>query len=177
MTLLHFALNSRSWGRAGYNSNTLQSIFKENQFSGAQGTAAHCFSTILWHCQELSAGSGGMQLSKRWKKRCRPTALLMGILLLCSSGVKESEEEREKKNKVGKGGNVPWNTAEQKKLKQIVEKKIAHLSSRFCPTHTRPPCRGVGLLQERWRTWKPIPQVVLQGDQEVHGVQPPFLVE
>lgn len=51
----------------------------------------------------------------------------------------------------------------------------AYLSSRFCPTHTRPPCRGVGLLQDRWRTWKPIPQVVLQGDQEVQGVQPPFL--
>lgn len=51
----------------------------------------------------------------------------------------------------------------------------AYLSSRFWPTHTRPPCRGVGLLQDRWRTWKPIPQVVLQGDHEVHGVQPPFL--
>lgn len=50
-----------------------------------------------------------------------------------------------------------------------------HLSSRFCPTHTRPPWRGVGLLHDRCRTWKPMPQVVLQGDQEVQGVQPPFL--
>lgn len=50
-----------------------------------------------------------------------------------------------------------------------------HLSSRFCPTHTRPPWRGVGLLQARCRTWKPMPQVVLQGDQVVQGVQPPFL--
>lgn len=52
---------------------------------------------------------------------------------------------------------------------------IIHLSSRFWPTHTRPPWRGVGLLHERWRTWKPIPQVVLQGDQEVQGVHAPFL--
>lgn len=52
-----------------------------------------------------------------------------------------------------------------------------YLSSRFWPTHTRPPCLGVGLLQERCRTWKPMPQVVLQGDQEVQGVQPPFLWE
>lgn len=51
----------------------------------------------------------------------------------------------------------------------------AHLSSRFWPTHTRPPWRGVGLLQERWRTWKPMPQLVLQGDQDVQGVQAPFL--
>lgn len=50
-----------------------------------------------------------------------------------------------------------------------------YLSSRFWPTHTRPPWRGVGLLQERWRTWKPMPQLVLQGDQEVQGVHAPFL--
>lgn len=50
-----------------------------------------------------------------------------------------------------------------------------YLSSRFWPTHTRPPWRGVGLLQERWRTWKPMPQLVLQGDQDVQGVHAPFL--
>lgn len=52
---------------------------------------------------------------------------------------------------------------------------VLYLSSRFWPTHTLPPWRGVGLLQERWRTWKPMPQLVLQGDQEVQGVQAPFL--
>ena len=31
------------------------------------------------------------------------------------------------------------------------------------------------MLQDRWRTWKPIPQVVLQGDHKVQRVQPPFL--
>lgn len=31
------------------------------------------------------------------------------------------------------------------------------------------------MLQDLCRTWKPIPQVVLQGDHEVQGVQPPFL--
>lgn len=55
------------------------------------------------------------------------------------------------------------------------EKRQLYLSSRFWPTHTRPPWRGLGLLQERWRTWKPMPQLVLQGDQEVQGVQAPFL--
>lgn len=55
------------------------------------------------------------------------------------------------------------------------QQALLYLSSRFWPTHTRPPWRGVGLLQERWRTWKPMPQLVLQGDQEVQGVQAPFL--
>lgn len=52
---------------------------------------------------------------------------------------------------------------------------LQYLSSRFWPTHTRPPCRGLGLLQARCRTWKPIPHEVLQGDHDVQGVQPPFL--
>ena len=56
-------------------------------------------------------------------------------------------------------------------------RKGTYRSSRFCPTHTRPPCRGVGLLQDLWRTWKPMPQVVLQGDHKVQGVQPPLLGE
>lgn len=50
-----------------------------------------------------------------------------------------------------------------------------YLSSRFWPTQTRPPWRGVGLLQERCRTWNPIPQLVLQGAHAVHGVHAPFL--
>lgn len=52
---------------------------------------------------------------------------------------------------------------------------ISHLSSLLSPTHTRPPCRGDGLLHERWRSSKPVPQVVLHCPQEDHGVQPPFL--
>ena len=54
---------------------------------------------------------------------------------------------------------------------------ISYLSSLLCPTQTRPPYRGAGLLQDRWRTWKPIPQEVLHGAQEDQGVQAPFLTE
>lgn len=50
-----------------------------------------------------------------------------------------------------------------------------HLSSLLGPTQTRPPCRGDGLLQERWRSSKPVPQVVLHCPHDDHGVQPPFL--
>lgn len=50
-----------------------------------------------------------------------------------------------------------------------------HLSSLLGPTHTRPPCRGDGLLQERWRSSKPVPQVVLHCPHDDQGVQPPFL--
>lgn len=50
-----------------------------------------------------------------------------------------------------------------------------HLSSLLGPTHTRPPCRGEGLLQERWRSSKPVPQVVLHCPHDDQGVQPPFL--
>lgn len=52
---------------------------------------------------------------------------------------------------------------------------VPHLSSLLGPTHTRPPCRGDGLLQERWRSSKPVPQVVLHCPHDDHGVQPPFL--
>lgn len=51
----------------------------------------------------------------------------------------------------------------------------SHRSSLLGPTHTRPPCRGDGLLQERWRSSKPVPQVVLHCPQDDQGVQPPFL--
>lgn len=54
---------------------------------------------------------------------------------------------------------------------------LAHLSSRPLPTQMRPPWRGAGLLQLRWRTWKPIPQDVLHCAQEDHGVHAPFLGE
>lgn len=50
-----------------------------------------------------------------------------------------------------------------------------HLSSLLGPTHTRPPCLGEGLLQERWRNSKPVPQVVLHCPHDDQGVQPPFL--
>lgn len=50
-----------------------------------------------------------------------------------------------------------------------------YLSSRLGPTQTRPPCRGDGLLQERWRSSKPVPHVVLHCPHDDHGVQPPFL--
>ena len=40
----------------------------------------------------------------------------------------------------------------------------------------RPPWRGAGLLQLRWRTWNPIPQEVLHRAQDDHGVHAPFLV-
>lgn len=52
---------------------------------------------------------------------------------------------------------------------------VSHRSSRVWPTHTLPPCRGVGLLHERWRTSNPTPQLVLHGAQEDQGVQPPLL--
>lgn len=123
VTLLYFALNSRSWGWVSYNSNTVQSIFKENQFSGSQGTAARCFSTILRHFQELSGGSGGMKLSERWKICCRPTASLMGILYCTAVKLKREWKEREWKTKANKGENVLWNITAQKKLKQTVEKR------------------------------------------------------
>ncbi|MEQ2208130.1 hypothetical protein XENOCAPTIV_026468, partial [Xenoophorus captivus] len=48
-------------------------------------------------------------------------------------------------------------------------------SSLVGPTHTRPPCRGEGLLHERWRISKPVPQVVLHCPHDDQGVQPPFL--
>ena len=51
----------------------------------------------------------------------------------------------------------------------------SHLSSLIGPTHTRPPCRGEGLLQERWRISNPVPQVVLHCPHDDHGVHPPFL--
>lgn len=54
---------------------------------------------------------------------------------------------------------------------------ISYLSSLLCPTQTLPPYRGAGLLQVRWRTWKPIPQEVLHGAQEDQGVQAPFLTK
>lgn len=50
-----------------------------------------------------------------------------------------------------------------------------HLSSLLGPTHTRPPCRGDGLLQDRWRNSKPVPQDVLHCPHDDQGVQPPFL--
>lgn len=52
----------------------------------------------------------------------------------------------------------------------------AHRSSRLLPTQMRPPWRGAGLLQLRWRTWNPIPQDVLHRAHEDHGVHAPFLV-
>lgn len=51
----------------------------------------------------------------------------------------------------------------------------SHLSSRPWPTQTRPPWRGAGLLHERCRTSKPMPQLLLHMLQEDQGVQPPFL--
>lgn len=51
----------------------------------------------------------------------------------------------------------------------------AHRSSRLLPTQTRPPWRGAGLLQLRWRTWKPIPQDVLHWAHDDHGLHAPFL--
>lgn len=64
----------------------------------------------------------------------------------------------------------PWASA-------CVESVIsqAHRSSRLLPTQMRPPWRGAGLLQLRWRTWKPIPQDVLHKAHDDHGVQAPFL--
>lgn len=56
-------------------------------------------------------------------------------------------------------------------------KDNSYLSSLLCPTQTLPPYRGAGLLHDRCRTWKPIPQEVLQGAQEDHGVQAPFLTK
>lgn len=53
---------------------------------------------------------------------------------------------------------------------------LAHRSSRLLPTQMRPPWRGAGLLQLRWRTWNPIPQEVLHRAQDDHGVHAPFLV-
>lgn len=52
---------------------------------------------------------------------------------------------------------------------------LQNLSSRLGPTHTRPPCLGEGLLQVRWRSSKPVPQVVLHCPHDDQGVQPPFL--
>lgn len=107
-----------------YNLNTVQSIFKENQFSGSQGTAAHCFSTILWLYQELSGGSGGMKQSERWKICCRPTASLMGILYCTTVKLKREWKERGgKENQADKGENDLWNTTAQKKLKQKIEER------------------------------------------------------
>lgn len=54
-------------------------------------------------------------------------------------------------------------------------RKGSHLSSRPWPTQIRPPCRGEGLLQDRWRTSNPIPQLLLHWPHEDQGVQPPFL--
>lgn len=51
----------------------------------------------------------------------------------------------------------------------------AHRSSRLLPTQMRPPWRGAGLLQLRWRTWNPIPQVVLHRAHDDHVVHAPFL--
>lgn len=51
----------------------------------------------------------------------------------------------------------------------------SYLCSLLCPTHTRPPCLGEGLLQDRWRTSKPISQLVLHWPQDDQGVHPPFL--
>lgn len=53
---------------------------------------------------------------------------------------------------------------------------LAHRSSRLLPTQMRPPWRGAGLLQLRWRTWNPIPQEVLHRAHDDHGVHAPFLV-
>lgn len=53
---------------------------------------------------------------------------------------------------------------------------LAHRSSRLLPTQMRPPWRGAGLLQLRWRTWNPIPQDVLHRAHDDHGVHAPFLV-
>ena len=75
------------------------------------------------------------------------------------------------------GNQLHWDDRKREGGDPEAQRVGTHLSSRFCPTHTRPPCRGVGLLQDRCRTWKPIPHVVLQGDHEVQGVQPPFLGE
>jgi len=50
-----------------------------------------------------------------------------------------------------------------------------YLCSLLCPTHTRPPCLGEGLLQDRWRTSNPISQLVLHWPQDDQGVHPPFL--
>jgi len=49
----------------------------------------------------------------------------------------------------------------------------------FCtdmPSQKAPPLRGAGLVQVRERFWTPRPQRTLQGDQSVHGDQPPFTV-
>lgn len=52
---------------------------------------------------------------------------------------------------------------------------VSHLCSLAWPTHTRPPCLGEGLLQDLWRTSKPISQLVLHWPHDDQGVQPPFL--
>lgn len=53
--------------------------------------------------------------------------------------------------------------------------QMYYLCSLLCPTHTRPPCLGEGLLQDRWRTSNPISQLVLHWPHDDHGVHPPFL--